>query len=110
MKHFQAPMAKEGLAQSDQAMNLINSFFLSAESDARIGPVHVCLYLSLVNQMNIDQTNPVSIRSRQMMSKARISGIATYHRIIRDLEAFGYIEYDPSYYHRKPSQVYLRKL
>jgi len=108
MKQLAKP--KEEFTDLNEALILINDFFLSIESDPRVGPMHICLYLTLIDQMTIDKTNPISIRSRKIMSKAKIFGVGTYHRVIRDLNEFGYIEYVPSHYHRKASQVYLKKI
>ena len=41
------------------------------------------------------------------MATAKISGLATYHKCIKDLHAFGYIQYKPSYNPGTTSKVYL---
>lgn len=41
------------------------------------------------------------------MKMAKISGLGTYHKCIRDLNNFGYIRYQPSFNYRKKSKVYL---
>jgi hypothetical protein len=42
------------------------------------------------------------------MHAAHIRSIATYHKIIRDLQAFGYLDYWPSYHPVKGSLVSLK--
>ncbi len=42
------------------------------------------------------------------MRLAKISGIATYHKSIRELNDFEYIKYQPSYNHFSKSVIYLR--
>jgi hypothetical protein len=44
------------------------------------------------------------------MFVAKISGPATYHKCIKDLNDFGYIEYVPSFNPAINSRVYLLKL
>jgi len=41
------------------------------------------------------------------MKLSRIKSTATYHKVLRELQAFGYIEYVPSYDPYKGSQVWL---
>ncbi len=41
------------------------------------------------------------------MEVAKISGLATYHKCIKDLHDYGYIQYEPSYNPAVSSQVYL---
>lgn len=44
------------------------------------------------------------------MRGAKIFGLATYHKCIKDLNDFGYISYQPSYNPRVGSRVYLVRL
>ena len=44
------------------------------------------------------------------MEVAKISGLATYHKCMKDLVEFGYIQYDPSYNPAVNSQVRLLKV
>jgi hypothetical protein len=54
--------------------------------------------------------NPVSIYRKRVMEVAKISGLATFHKCIKDLHGFGYIQYLPSYNPAIESQVNLLKL
>jgi hypothetical protein len=42
------------------------------------------------------------------MRASRIQSKATYHKTLRDLQAFGYVEYHPSYHPVKASSVTLK--
>jgi hypothetical protein len=42
------------------------------------------------------------------MKLAKISGVATYHKSIRELDEYGYIRYEPSYNRYKRSVIYLK--
>jgi hypothetical protein len=67
------------------------------EADYRIGPVHLSLYLAIIRQLNENNPfNPISFFSRELMAVAKISGRATYHKVVKDLHEFGYIRYEPS--------------
>ncbi|WP_454803175.1 hypothetical protein [Mucilaginibacter phyllosphaerae] len=43
---------------------------------------------------------------RELMAFSKIASIATYHKCIRELDAFGYIRYQPSYHPKLGSRVY----
>ena len=94
----------------DILSSLITDFLTDAKEDVRISPVHISLYLSLVYCLREQMVNPVYIFSRQLMPLAKISGVATYHRTIRELHEYGYIRYVPSYYHLLGSLVYLSEI
>jgi hypothetical protein len=57
---------------------------------------------------NNDCKNPIYVFSRDLMHLAKISGVATYHKSIRELNDFGYIKYQPSYNHFSKSLIYLQ--
>ena len=40
---------------------------------------------------------PVCFRRCELMEAVKISGIATYHKCLKDLADFGYFRYIPSY-------------
>ncbi len=42
------------------------------------------------------------------MRLSHIHSIATYHKVIKELHAFGYINYKPSYHPKKGSTISLR--
>jgi len=43
------------------------------------------------------------------MELAKISGVATYHKTIRELHEYGYIKYQPSYNRFSRSRIYINK-
>ncbi|HEY5370215.1 MAG TPA: hypothetical protein VIJ75_14625 [Hanamia sp.] len=43
----------------------------------------------------------------RIMELAHVHNIVTYHKCIRQLEAYGYIRYNPSYSYYKRSTIYL---
>ncbi|MFX1707256.1 hypothetical protein PV783_25025 [Chitinophaga sp. CC14] len=49
----------------------------------------------------------LSVYSWQIMPMAKISTSATYFMVIRQLDEYGYLQYKPSYYRKRASQVNL---
>jgi hypothetical protein len=75
----------------------LSNFFEAIREDNRISTSLIELYMALFERWNQnDFQNPVLIRRQQIMAAAKISGLATYHRCIRDLHQYGYIHYRPS--------------
>ena len=83
-------------------------FFWLAARDERVHCLHVSLYMSLCYCcLQAHGRQPFSINHRQIMQYARINGIATYHKGIQELQAWGYLRYEPSYHPVLGSSVYL---
>lgn len=51
-----------------------------------------------------------AIDKRTVMKTAKISGIATYHKCIQDLQECGYISYQPTHNPKTPSRISLMHL
>lgn len=89
----------------------LTSFYSAIRNDNRIGATHISLYMALFQFYNLsDFHNPVAITRTSVMDVAKISGLATYHKCIKELADFGYIEYQPSYNPAISSQVILLKV
>lgn len=77
-----------------------SNFFESIKEDSRIGPIHISLYMAILQHRNENGYGArVFAFSKDLMKRAKISGVATYHRTIRQLHEYGYIQYEPSYNH-----------
>ena len=86
----------------------LTSFFCSIRDDSRISPVHISLFMAIIQfWKDNDYKSPVSVFGHELMNLAKISGVATYHRCIRQLEEYGYIEYEPSFDRFVGSLIYL---
>ena len=81
-------------------------FFMTIQKHPRIGASHISLYCALL-KLAKDENDLVYFMSFELMKTAKICGLATYHKNIRELNDFGYIRYLPSFNHRKKSKVYL---
>lgn len=77
----------------------ISIFINKLVSDIRLRPIHIALSTALCQawiQSQFRQQYHVS-RSK-LMRACRIHSKATYHKTIKELQAFGYLEYRPSYH------------
>ena len=86
----------------------LSGFFQRVAADDRLNPTHVSLYMAIFQFWNAERfQNPVSISRQELMRISKISAKATYHKCIKDLHTFGYIQYLPSFNPFKGSLVYL---
>jgi hypothetical protein len=89
----------------------LTNFFEAIQDDPRIGTSHISLYMALFQLYNLNHFhNPVLITRAAVMKAAKISGLATYHRCIKDLDEFGFIEYQPSFNPTLSTKVVLLKV
>lgn len=83
-------------------------FFEGIKDNPYIGCSHIALYTALFNLWASQGCNgPVVIFSYTIMPKAKIAGLGTYHKVIKELDRFGYISYKPAL-NRKGSIVHLQ--
>ncbi len=86
----------------------LTGFYDKIQQDERLNPTHISLYLALFQFWNINHfQNPISISRNEMMRLSKISALGTYHKCIKELQQFGYIEYIPSFNPYKGSMVNL---
>jgi hypothetical protein len=89
----------------------LTSFFTAIRDDHRIGTSHISMYMALFQLYNLNHfQNPINISRATVMEAAKISGLATYHKCIKDLAEFGYIEYKPSFHPGVNSRVILLRV
>ena len=90
---------------------LLVDFFKAIEDDPRVNSRHVSLYVSLFQfWITKDAENPLELFSKEVMGLCKISASSTYHKTIRELHEFGYINYDPSFNHNQRSRICLTKI
>jgi hypothetical protein len=78
------------------------------DQDDRLSPWHISLYYALFQSWNRSQfKNPVSINREDMMSASKIGSANTYTKTLKELDAWGYIHYEPSKNRWKGSKVYM---
>lgn len=91
-----------------QSVDVIMAFLKAVEEDPKITSAHISIFMVLV-KIWYERGCPSAIVlfSREAMSKAKISGRATYFRCLQDLNDFGYLKYEPSYNYLHGSTIIL---
>ena len=86
----------------------IDYFFSAIREDSRINPVHISLFMAIVQQWGKNnRQSPISVFSKELMQLAKISSIATYYRSMKQLHEYGYVKYKPSHNCYCRSLIYL---
>jgi len=76
----------------------LSAFYRKARTDNRISTTHISLYFSLLHELNNHTDNSVFHLQRGLiMEHAKISSRVTYNKCMRELHAYGYINYRPSF-------------
>ncbi len=74
--------------------------------DNRLHATHVSLYISLFTLWNLNRfENPISINREEVMKISKIGSRNTYHKCLKELDKYGYLEYLPSHNPLKGSLV-----
>ncbi|MPL56204.1 hypothetical protein SDC9_01686 [bioreactor metagenome] len=86
----------------------LTGFYEKIGHENRLNPSHISLYHALFQFWNANRfRNPISISRNEMMSLSKIAAKATYHKCIKELHDWGYIQYFPSFNPLKGSLVHL---
>lgn len=95
---------------STSVLEQLLEFYESISDDTRIGPYHICLYISLIRlRSRVGWKNPINIYRAAVMKDAKMSR-KTYNKCMSDLAHFGYLKYEPSTNPAIGSKVYFNKL
>ncbi|MBA4145962.1 MAG: hypothetical protein C0523_09380 [Cytophaga sp.] len=89
-------------------LKLLTDFINRVVTDKRLTTSHLSLSIALCHTW-IDSgfNESYQISRRQIMHLSHIHSIATYHKVIKDLQKFAYLKYSPSYHPIKGSSVKL---
>lgn len=83
-------------------------FFDAIKKDPRIGLSHIGLFAVLVGYwQQLGYPEWISVYSHELLPLAKVSS-TTFHRCIRDLCDFGYIDYRPSFKRNERSKIFLK--
>jgi hypothetical protein len=86
----------------------LTHFFQRLAADKRLLPTHISLFMALFYFCSSeDPSAPFQVSRPKIMGFSRIKSIATYHKNISDLTAYGYIEYNPSWHPQRGTQIRL---
>jgi hypothetical protein len=92
----------------DRLQQLVG-YINKAALDNRLKPVHISLFMALCHAwINSSFRYPCHTSRRRLMNASRIKSKATYHKVIRELQFFGYLKYHPSYHPMKGSKIELQ--
>lgn len=84
------------------------SFYAKAPDDDRLSTSHISLYMALFQLWNLNHfINPVKVSRRQLMRMSKIASFTTFHKCIKELQRYRYIEYQPTYNYYRGSYVYV---
>jgi hypothetical protein len=87
---------------------LLSDFFAAIEKDGRISLTHIGIYAAVLQYWHqVNHVNPFRVFSHDIMKLAKISASATYHKVIRELNEYGYLKYEPSFKRNQGSKVSL---
>jgi len=89
-------------AQADQ-------FLRRAANDDRLLPSHISLYMAMFYHGPDKPGDHFQVSRKNLMRFSRIKSVTTYHKCIKELVAYGYIDYQPSYDPYRASSVVLLK-
>jgi len=91
-----------------EQLKSLSEFFAAIEDDPRISTTHIGIYAALLQYWKKhNYSNPVHAYSHEIMQLARISTRATYNKVIKDLNGYGYIKYEPSFKRNQGSKLYI---
>lgn len=84
----------------------LSGYFERVTLDERLFPSHISLFMALFYFSNNEQPDlPFQVSRPKLMRFSRIRSIATYHKNIKDLINYGYIEYNPSWHPQRGTQI-----
>ena len=75
----------------------LNAALVEIYGDERLCPGHISLYLALFFYWNMYRfPGEFPVNRRELMKMAKIGSKSTYHRLLKQLDKMGYIDYSPS--------------
>lgn len=87
---------------------LVQRIYPLFQKDQRLTTRHISLHGSLLLCWIIKgYPEHIAVTRKELMTLSKFSSYGTYHKHIRELAAFGYIHYEPSFDRRKGSLVTL---
>ncbi|WP_222539502.1 hypothetical protein [Pedobacter polysacchareus] len=86
----------------------LSKYFERIASDERLFASHISLCMALFYFSNGEHpASTFQVSRPKLMRFSRIKSIATYHKNIKDLTDYGYIEYKPSWHPVNGTQIRL---
>jgi hypothetical protein len=86
----------------------LNAALVEIYGDERLCPGHISLYLALFFYWNLYRfPGEFPVNRKELMKMAKIGSKSTYHRLLKQLDTMGYIDYSPSNSPARSSKVAL---
>ena len=83
-------------------------FFSIIKHDSRMTKSHMSLYMALFDLWTANHfENPITFTRKLAMTASKIKSIYTYHRLIKNLNDYGYINYIPSFHPIEGSKAFI---
>ena len=79
----------------------------AVKSDNRLNSYHISLYTALLYYGKGITQLPFYASRRKLMGFSRIKSGATYHKCLRELAKYGYLDYYPSFHPQQGSRIVL---
>ncbi|MGO3184183.1 MAG: hypothetical protein ACTIJ9_15250 [Aequorivita sp.] len=87
-------------------IKLLNAAFEKFYFDDRLNPTHISLYMALFQEWNSSRfADEFYVNRRDLMRCSKIGSKSTYHRCVKDLDAWLYLCYYPSNNPYKGSKI-----
>lgn len=86
----------------------VGDFLLRITSDVKLSASHISICTALCSAwIENGLKNPFRISRKKVMTAAKIKSTSTYHRILKDLTVFDYLNYTPSFHPVNGSKVFI---
>ena len=88
--------------------DIFESLYNNFLNDNRLSVCHCSIYMALILLWHKNKLeNPFPICRKEILELSHVHSIVTYHKCIKQLEAYGYIRYYPSYSYYNRSTIFL---
>lgn len=95
----------KGLNHASAVMDM--ALLEAIKSDDRLSCYHISLYTALLYYGKGIRQLPFHASRRKLMGFSRIKSGATYHKCLRELVSYGYLDYHPSFHPQQGSRIVL---
>lgn len=95
----------KGLRDASAPMDMV--VLEAVKSDDRLNCYHISLYTALLYYGKGITQLPFYASRRKLMGFSRIKSGATYHKCLRQLISYGYLDYHPSFHPQQGSRIVL---
>lgn len=86
--------------------SILNDLYSKVFNDDRVNVWHISIYVCLLDLWRIsDYPKQIKITRKQLMVKAHVKSITTYHKCLDQLVELNYVRYIPTYNSYEGSSV-----